>query len=142
MHIRNEKEMQDFAKDFLKKELHIVALHGELGAGKSTFVRAVASELGVEEFITSPTFNIMKSYKIDSKVYKFKNLVHIDAYRLKGSEELNAIDWPEIAADKNNLIFIEWPENIINALPRAAEHLYFSYINENTRAIEYRPSLG
>ncbi len=149
MHISNDKEMQDFAKDFLHKSLEttsdhsrVVALHGELGAGKSTFVRAIARELGITEKVTSPTFNIMKTYKLSTSTTKFKDLVHIDAYRLKEERETELLDWQELIADPKNLIFIEWPENIANAIPADAGHLYFKYIDEETRSIKYHPSRG
>lgn len=118
----------------------MVALHGDLGAGKSTFVRAVARELGITEKVVSPTFNIMKIYKCERG--PLSHLVHIDAYRLKGEKDLKVLDWQELISDRANIIFIEWPENVESALPKHTEHLYFKYISEDTRSIEYRQDQG
>ena len=103
----------------------VVGLSGHLGAGKTAFTKAVATLLGVEEEITSPTFVIMKMYSINDQVSiindqkgaqtvetPWKRLVHIDAYRLEKREELVALDWEKLVADKNNLILMEWPENV------------------------------
>ncbi|MFA6315505.1 MAG: tRNA (adenosine(37)-N6)-threonylcarbamoyltransferase complex ATPase subunit type 1 TsaE [Candidatus Paceibacterota bacterium] len=106
-------------------EALFVGLSGHLGAGKTAFVKAVAKKLGIVEDVTSPTFVIMKSYKINHKIVEENNsdlvlkqtipwqyLVHIDAYRLEKRQELEAIQWEKIVADKNNLIIMEWPENV------------------------------
>jgi tRNA threonylcarbamoyladenosine biosynthesis protein TsaE len=91
----------------------VVGLSGHLGAGKTAFVKAVAKELGIKEEVTSPTFVIMKMYDIDSSAKSpWKRLVHIDAYRLEQPEELAVLNWKNIIADKDNLIMVEWPENV------------------------------
>ncbi len=98
----------------------IVGLRGDLGTGKTAFTKAVARELGVEEVVTSPTFVIMKIYPVVAKEasprFPWKNLVHIDAYRLESSDELRAIKFVEIAADPDSLILIEWPEHVRDVL--------------------------
>jgi tRNA threonylcarbamoyladenosine biosynthesis protein TsaE len=88
----------------------VVFLSGELGAGKTTFTKAFAKEVGITEDITSPTFVILKRYEIVGSV--FKNLIHIDAYRLKGYDELVKIKFPDYLSNAENLIFIEWPEMV------------------------------
>jgi tRNA threonylcarbamoyladenosine biosynthesis protein TsaE len=92
----------------------LVGLSGHLGAGKTAFVRLVARTLGINEDVTSPTFVIMKIYDIDPKsgFLNWKKLVHIDAYRLERSEDLAVLNFEELLEDKNNLIMIEWPENV------------------------------
>jgi tRNA threonylcarbamoyladenosine biosynthesis protein TsaE len=90
----------------------VVGLSGYLGAGKTAFVKAVAKILGVNESVTSPTFVLMKFYKTNSKFDKWQNLVHLDLYRLEKKEELKALDLPRVINNKNNLIMIEWPENV------------------------------
>ncbi len=92
-------------------EALIVGLSGHLGAGKTAFVKAVAKSLGVTEDVTSPTFVIMKLYEINA-ASPWKRLIHIDAYRLERAEELEALGWEQLVADKNNLILVEWPENV------------------------------
>ena len=117
----------------------IVALSGELGAGKTTFVQAVAKEFGVEEHVASPTFVIEKIYQLpiikDRPLY-FRHLIHIDAYRLKGAHELEVLGWRELIAEPKNLIFIEWPENIGDALPASAARVTFEGSGDN-RTITY-----
>jgi len=92
----------------------IIGLSGELGAGKTTFMKAFADALGIEETIQSPTFVIMKSYKLQAK--SFKLLFHIDAYRLDSGEDLLKLGWKEIVEDKDNIICIEWPERVLDVL--------------------------
>ena len=96
------------------EEATVVGLLGHLGAGKTAFVKAVAKHLGVPEEITSPTFVIMKLYPLKKALWKC--LVHIDAYRLESGKETEALDFEKVIADKGNLVLIEWPENIQEAL--------------------------
>jgi len=93
-----------------RDEALVVGLSGHLGAGKTAFVKLIAKYLGVTETVTSPTFVIMKIYQTKNEVWP--RLVHIDAYRLERREELEAIRWEDLVADKNNLIMLEWPENV------------------------------
>ena len=93
-------------------EALVVGLSGHLGTGKTAFSKIVAAELGIKETVTSPTFVIMKIYEFDKENFSWKRLVHIDAYRLERREELEALNWEQLVADKNNLILIEWPENV------------------------------
>ena len=112
----------------------IVALQGNLGAGKTVFVKGTAQALGVTEEVTSPTFVIEKIYKL-REGSPWKQLVHIDAYRLEGEEELQTIGWADIATDPNNLIMVEWPEQVGLGMPERAVWLEFEAIDETTRTI-------
>ncbi len=101
-----------------------VALSGDLGAGKTTFVQALARALGIAETVQSPTYVLMKSYPIAYR--QFTTLIHIDAYRLEKPEEFAALR-PEIfLADPTNLVCIEWPEKVGEALPKPDLLLKFS----------------
>ncbi len=93
-----------------EKKAFLVFLSGDLGSGKTTTTQSIACELGIEEDITSPTFVILKRYEV--KKGEFKNLIHIDAYRLKNYEELQKIKFEEYLNDADNLILLEWPEMI------------------------------
>ena len=116
-----------------------IALSGELGAGKTTFVQEIARALGVSETVSSPTFVIEKIYPIrdaarsngagDMNVH-FKQLIHIDTYRLKSAEELKHLGWEEIVADSGNLICIEWPERVIELIPEGAVRISFEIEGE------------
>lgn len=113
----------------------VVALHGELGAGKTTFTQEVGRILGVGENMHSPTFVIMKIYEIDWK--GFKNLIHVDAYRIEKESELLHLGWQEMVSEPENLIFIEWPENVPNLIPQEAKRINFKHVDEQTREISY-----
>jgi tRNA threonylcarbamoyladenosine biosynthesis protein TsaE len=107
----------------------LVTLSGELGAGKTTFVQAVAKALGVEESVTSPTFVIEKIYHLPAQAglqgEKFKRLIHIDAYRLEKSHELEALGFEELLRDPANLILLEWPERVSDLIPKDAMKVRF-----------------
>ena len=113
----------------------IVALSGDLGAGKTTLTQAIARKLGVKESVISPTFVIMKIY--DTKHAAYTQLVHIDAYRLNSSTELERLGWRELIADPKNLILVEWPEKVPEAIPKSARRVALAHENEETRSIEY-----
>lgn len=115
----------------------VVALSGDLGAGKTTFAKAFAAALGVPEAeVTSPTFVIEKRLPIQGKPF-FKTLVHIDAYRLEKPEELERLGWERTLADKTNLVLVEWPGNVGSALPSDAVRISFRFVDENTREIVF-----
>ncbi len=118
-----------------EKEATVLCLHGDLGAGKTTLTQEIARQLGVAESLTSPTFVIMKNYKTKDK--KFIYLVHIDAYRLKKSEELVRLDWNNVVKERQTLIILEWPENVPDCIPKNAYHVNLSHVNTETRSIEF-----
>jgi tRNA threonylcarbamoyladenosine biosynthesis protein TsaE len=101
----------------------LVTLSGELGAGKTTFVQSMAKSLGVEDVVTSPTYVIEKVYRLTNQ--KWQRLIHIDAYRLHTTEDLAVIHWDELLADSGNLIVLEWPEKVADAIPTDAISLRF-----------------
>ncbi len=102
----------------------VYALTGNLGAGKTTFAQFFLRALGVSGPITSPTFVIIKNYKLQTKNYKL--VYHIDCYRLNNSEELLALGFAEIIADPEALVLIEWADKIKNLIPHDALWLDFS----------------
>lgn len=116
------------------KEATIVTLSGDLGAGKTTLTKELAKILGVSGDIISPTFVIMKKYK--TKDLKFKNLIHIDAYRLNNSEELFNLGWSEIIKEKNNLIILEWPEIVDGCLKGGEIKVVLGHQDEKNRTLE------
>ncbi len=117
-----------------KQTACILAFSGDLGAGKTTLTQAIARELGVREKIISPTFVIMKSYKLQTKSYKF--LIHVDAYRLEKDAELLRLGWQEIISDPENLVLIEWPERVQKIIPETAICINLSHEGDDTRCIE------
>ncbi len=115
----------------------LVTLTGELGAGKTAFTKCVARILGVTEEITSPTFVLQKNYTLPENKKGFKQLIHIDAYRLKSGEELGPLSFAETLRDAGNLILLEWPEQVADALPTPDAALTFTHQGENSRALSY-----
>lgn len=113
----------------------VVTLTGDLGAGKTTLVQALARELGVTEVVTSPTFVVMKVYETEHQT--FTRLVHIDAYRIEDVSELVPLRLNEMLATPNTLMCIEWAERILIALPEQTHGLTLAAVNEITRTITY-----
>lgn len=149
--VKNLDELSVFAGFFLRKledlvlstdgscGSKLVGLSGDLGAGKTTFSKAVAKELGIQEVVTSPTFGIQKQYKVINPKYSeiFSEFVHIDAYRIEDIKETEPLRFAELFQKPNTLIFIEWPEKIAGILPKDTIMLSFESIDENTRKISY-----
>jgi tRNA threonylcarbamoyladenosine biosynthesis protein TsaE len=95
----------------------VLALNGELGAGKSTFVQGFCRSLGIKDRITSPTFVLMKIYQLSGTKQKFKHLVHVDCYRIERPDELVHLGLNEILADRDAIVLIEWANRIKSILP-------------------------
>ncbi len=123
----------------------LLTLSGDLGSGKTAFVKALAEALGIKETITSPTFVIEQIYQLP-KSATFDRLIHIDAYRLEKASELERLGWAEIVADPRNLICLEWPENVAglsNLSSSTSKNtnvrwLQFRFVDENTREISFK----
>ncbi len=114
----------------------LVTLSGELGAGKTAFIKAVAKALGIEEEITSPTFVLEKIYKLGTGAV-FKRLVHIDAYRLEKDSDLAPLGFDELMQDEGNLILLEWPEKVAGALPVPTQHFLLVAEADGSRTMTY-----
>ena len=105
-----EKETEDKAKNFASlikgfKNSLLINLIGNLGVGKTTFVRGLIQELGFDEFVKSPTFTIVESYESDNlKVF------HFDLYRIEDDRELQAIGVEDYLTEDNAITLVEWPE--------------------------------
>ena len=112
----------------------VLALHGDLGAGKTTFTQALASVLGVTETVNSPTFVIQKQY--DTANSMWSRLVHMDAYRLDSDTDLTPLRLSEVIADPDVLLVVEWPEHIAAVLPSDTVHIYFTVVDAETRALQ------
>ena len=95
-----------------------MTLSGELGAGKTAFTKAVAQAFGVSEIVNSPTFVLEKIYDLPTGS-AFSKLIHIDAYRLESGAELAPLELGPLMKDMKNLILLEWPEKVADALPKA-----------------------
>ena len=131
------------------KGKNIICLYGELGAGKTTFVQGLAKALGIKKRLTSPTFILLKEYKVAShqppatrmginwklETGNWKHLIHVDCYRLASEKDLKSIDLTEIWEDKQNLVIIEWAEKFSQILPRQRIDIKFEHTGKNKRKI-------
>lgn len=106
-----------------------VAFHGEMGAGKTTFITAICHHLGAEGDINSPTFSIINEYKLPSRT-----IYHIDLYRLKNEQEA-VLAGVEDCLYSGNYCFVEWPERAQGLLPKGTAQCYLSLINMDTRKL-------
>jgi|SRR3989344_1319291 len=119
-----------------KKHAKIVALVGDLGAGKTTFTQGFAKALGIEHRMVSPTFLIFRSYILNSKSYSL--FYHMDAYRIDNSKELKPLGFKEAIADPKNIFLIEWADKIKAALPKDTIWVHFTHgRKEKERIIAY-----
>jgi tRNA threonylcarbamoyladenosine biosynthesis protein TsaE len=119
------EEVFEFAKD--KK---VWAIHGDMGAGKTTFIHAICENLGVASAIGSPTYSIINEYKSDQA----GEIYHMDWYRLKDEEEALQAG-VEDCLFSGNLCFVEWPEKAAALLPDDCLHVSLTVIDEKTRQI-------
>ena len=110
-------DVLDWYKGSGKKSL-VIALQGDLGVGKTTFVQEFGKILGVDGQITSPTFTIMKQYELIHE--PFEQLVHIDAYRIESEGEVEPLRFSEIFQQPNIIVCVEWPEQIPSVVPDSA----------------------
>ncbi len=138
--IKNIEELEEFAKVFLNElqvnetQATIVALHGDLGAGKTAFVQEIGKILGIQETITSPTFTIMRQYDVESE--KFDSLVHIDAYRLESENEIGPLKIAEMLTKPRTLICIEWAERLVSILEEQTTYLSFTINEDESRTVK------
>lgn len=103
----------------------VVALKGELGSGKTSFVQGFIAAAGIRRRVVSPTFILIRRFKV--KDLRFKHIYHIDAYRLKKPQELLALGFRKIIADPRNIVLIEWADRIGRILPRSAIWISFRH---------------
>lgn len=135
------EETQQFAREqalLLSKqgggEPLIIALEGELGAGKTTFTQAFAEALGVAEHLKSPTFVLMKHYVLKD-VPGYTTLYHLDCYRLNGAADLGPLGVAEIIARPGTIVLIEWAERVADILPRNHWVIHIDHVAEHERNI-------
>ncbi len=130
---RNEKDTMELAENIESEKFPgmIICLDGELGSGKTVFVKGFAKSLGIEETITSPTFNIVKEYTNGEMP-----LYHMDVYRLEDNEsQIGFNDY----FSQNAVSIIEWSDLIEDQLPEERLDIKFKIIDENTRILILKP---
>lgn len=117
-----------------KKQALIIALEGELGSGKTTFIKGFSEALKVKEKILSPTFVIIHSHKVKTGSY-FSNLYHIDAYRLDSKDDLLDLGIKEIFQNPKNIVLIEWADKVKSIIPKEAILVNIIHKSKNKRII-------
>ncbi len=106
----------------------VIALHGELGSGKTTFVKGLAAALGVPDLVTSPSFSLVNEY--EGRVQLF----HVDLYRLQGPQEVELLDLETILA-AGGITVIEWADRGEDLLPEGTLHITVQLQDDLTRTI-------
>ena len=135
--INSIEEMWDFAKDLGKycKPNQVIALNGDLGAGKTTFTKGIGQALGVERVINSPTFTIMKIYDVTNHVNDIKKLYHLDVYRIGSSNDDFEL---EEYFYQNGLTIIEWANIIEDLLPEDTWVINIYRLSDVKRLVELK----
>ena len=110
----------------------VFALHGEMGAGKTTFIHALCEAMGVMDVITSPTFSIINQYQTNNG----QTIYHMDLYRVKDANEaINA--GVEDCLYSGNICLVEWPEKAAGIFPDETLHITITSVDDNTRNLKY-----
>jgi len=117
-----------------KGEPLVIALEGELGAGKTTFTQAFAKALGAQGQIKSPTFVLMKSYELTNAA-PYHTLHHLDCYRLQKVQDLGPLGVAEKIVQSGTITLIEWAERVKEILPRNYWLIRFEHVSEHERNI-------
>lgn len=128
------QEIHDVAKTFITatKSYNVFAMHGDMGAGKTTFVHALCEQLGVKDAISSPTFSIINQYKAAGETIVY----HIDLYRLNNEEEAVQAGI-EDCLFSGNICFVEWPDRAPGIFPDDTLHVKVTVGENSSRKIEW-----
>lgn len=128
--------MNDFAASLAHKTQPgtVIALTGELGAGKTTLAKMLARQLGIHDAVTSPTFSLMNVYpRTDNTLF-----IHADLYRLRTVEDVHAIGLIDYIQEHHHIVLIEWPELICHLLPSDAWQIHLEHVGSGeSRIISY-----
>jgi tRNA threonylcarbamoyladenosine biosynthesis protein TsaE len=131
--IQNIDTIRESAREFIQNigDSKVFAFYGKMGAGKTTFVKAICEELGVEDVITSPTFAIVNEYEANNQ-----SIFHFDFYRIKRLEEVYDMGYEDYFYS-GALCFIEWPELIDDLLPEDAVKVTITENADGTRTVAF-----
>ena len=131
-HAVEVNDLEKLADAFIGKAGHhpVWIFHGEMGSGKTTFIKTLCARLGVRDVMSSPTFSIVNEYRTvdDKKVY------HFDCYRIRNEAEAYDIGTEEYFYS-GNVCFVEWPEKIPSLIPAEHVEITIAVENENQRTI-------
>ncbi len=141
MESKSVKETQKIASGLAHKiskssKGAVIALEGELGAGKTTFIKGFAKALGVKDKVKSPTFVLMKKYELTKSLkLKAKSLYHLDCYRVGDEKDLKIPELKEILKEPHNMVVIEWAERVKKILPKNHIKIHIDHVDKNKRKI-------
>ena len=129
----SSQETKKLASEIAKKisKGSVIALYGDLGAGKTAFTRYLAGALGFKSRVQSPTFVVARKYERGDLVIN-----HIDLYRLTSKQEAEEIGIDDFLKNRECITIIEWPEIIDDMLPKGTIRIFFEYAGENERKIK------
>lgn len=111
---------------------HVICLWGELGSGKTTFVQGVAKGLGMKERLLSPTFIIVRHYRISDQS---RDVYHLDLYRISHEDDVVAIGFQDMIADPHAIVIVEWPERMGTLLPEKRVDIYFESLDNGHHSL-------
>jgi tRNA threonylcarbamoyladenosine biosynthesis protein TsaE len=133
--LKNEAELHKLAKKFATKLTSgdVILLYGEMGSGKTTFVKAVCEELNVKQNVSSPTFTLINKYETATG----QTIYHVDLYRLNSALDLYMLDLHRYLTDPSAIIFIEWAEKLEELIPDQFLKLTFEYYETDQRQLSY-----
>ena len=136
--IESLEKIQEAAKNFVANmgDNTVFAFYGKMGAGKTTFVKAICEELGVEDTITSPTFAIVNEYRSD---LAGELIYHFDFYRIKKLDEVYDMGYEDYFYS-GAICFIEWPELIEELLPEGTVKVSIKELPDGSRSVRLDPS--
>lgn len=134
---KTEKQTFNLGKKIARslKGGEVLALTGDLGAGKTIFTKGLAEGLGVKKIVTSPTFILMNVYNVRNQKSEIKNLVHIDCYRLNDASELEDIGATEYFGQVDTVVIIEWAEKVKRILPKNSINISIKLSSKTSRKI-------
>jgi tRNA threonylcarbamoyladenosine biosynthesis protein TsaE len=127
-------QLAETAEAFWKTvKVNVIAFHGNIGAGKTTFIHALCSARKVKDVVSSPTFSIINEYSFWENE-KEKKIFHIDLYRLKNEQEAIQAG-VEDCLYSDHICLVEWPEKITSLLPENTLHVFIEPVNDQTRKL-------
>lgn len=131
--INSLENIQQAAKEFVAamEDRTVFAFYGKMGAGKTTFIKAICEELGITDMITSPTFSIVNEYRSDNSG---ELIYHFDFYRIKKIDEVYDMGYEDYFYS-GAICFIEWPELIDDLLPEDAVHVKIEETEDSSRLV-------
>ena len=139
--IQDIEHIREAAREFINQigDRRVFAFYGKMGAGKTTFVKAICEELGVEDVITSPTFAIINEYStnVQRSTFNVQRIFHFDFYRIKKLEEVYDMGYEDYFYS-GALCFIEWPELIEDILPEDAVRVSIEEQADGSRLVTSR----